>query len=327
MNRSIATYGEALALMMVDDGLPLHRAGHFRRSITGAEVNVAVALARLGHNVRWLGRLGDDSAGHAVLRFLRAESIDISHVGVDSARPTGMLVRDSYASDAMITIDYYRQNSAASASTYTELKPGWLDGVELLHLTGITAMLSPTAPAMVNALIDLAQQRAITVSFDPNIRRKLAPIERWQAVVAPLLERADIVIAGDDEVHVLTGQEPMSWAHRSVNDGYGTAVPGPNLQAGKTVVLKHPDKSSTAITADSKHSQAALPTQLIDPIGAGDAFAAGYLSGISCGLPLQQCLHRAALLGARAVTTRTDTDGLPTAADIQAYERQQEVMR
>ncbi|WP_419998841.1 sugar kinase [Streptomyces boninensis] len=297
------TCGEAMLLMLAEPGVPLDRAIAFRRSVAGAESNVAAGLARLGHHARWLGRLGADPAGEAVLRELRADGVDVAYADRDPEAPTGLLLRDSHPARA-IDVQYYRAGSAASRLAPEHIRAEALEGARLLHISGITPMLSPSAAEATAKLIELARAGGTTVSFDPNVRRKLAAPEAWAATVGPLLAEADLVLAGEDELELLAGGR----------DADGTAA---ELLRGRahTVVLKRTDHSATALTAEGgTYHQPHFPVPLADPVGAGDAFAAGYLSAWLRGLPAQRALAEAACVAALVVQAATDTDGLPTAA-------------
>ncbi|MEV6103677.1 sugar kinase [Streptomyces sp. NPDC051940] len=296
------TCGEAMLLMLAEPGVPLDRAVNFRRSVAGAESNVAAGLARLGHRARWLGRVGADPAGEAVLSQLRADGVDVSYAQSDPDAPTGLLLRDSHPQRA-IDVQYYRAGSAASRLAPEHIRAEALDGVRLLHISGITPMLSPSAAEATAKLIELARAAGAAVSFDPNIRRKLAAPERWTETVAPLLPQADLVFAGEDELELLAGRgadETADWLLRG---------------RAHTVVLKRADHSATALTADGpRYDQPPFRVPLADPVGAGDAFAAGYLSAWLRGLPTPRALAEAACVAALVVQSATDTDGLPSAA-------------
>ncbi|TDD36012.1 sugar kinase [Nonomuraea terrae] len=287
---TVVVCGEAMLLMLAEPGVPLERATAFRRSIAGAESNVAAGLARLGHDVRWIGRVGADPAGRSVLAMLRADGIDTRHAVVDPGAPTGLLVRDSHPSRA-IDVQYYRAGSAASRLAPEELAPEMVSGARIVHVTGITPMLSDSAHQATLRLFDLAREAGALVSFDPNIRLKLGSPEQWRERVAPLLGRADIVLAGQDELELL-GVDPARL------DGL--------------VVVKHRDKSATLGEA----RQEAFPVTLVDPVGAGDAFAAGFLSGLLRKEPYETCLREAAAVAALVVQCVSDTDGLPDRAGL-----------
>ncbi|MFI9591872.1 sugar kinase [Nonomuraea sp. NPDC052265] len=282
---SVVVCGEAMLLMLAEPGVPLERATVFRRSIAGAESNVAAGLARLGHDVRWLGRVGADPAGRAVLSMLRAEGVDTRHAVVDPGAPTGLLVRDSHPYRA-IDVQYYRAGAAASRLTPDELTPEMMSGTKIVHITGITPMLSDSAHLATLRLLELAGQAGALISIDPNIRYKLGEPAVWRERVAPLLARADVVLAGEDELDLLQ-VDPAT-------------LPG-------LTVVKHRDKSATCAGL----RQEAFTVPVTDPVGAGDGFAAGFLSGMLRGEPYEVCLREAAAVAALVVQCAADTDGLP----------------
>ncbi|MEW2347203.1 sugar kinase [Streptomyces sp. NPDC006684] len=300
MSAEVVVCGEAMLLLLAEPGVPLEQAVSFRRSVAGAESNVAAGLARLGHSVRWLGRVGDDPAGRSVLAQLRAHGIDTSCAVTDPGAPTGVILRDSHPARA-IDVQYLRAGSAASLMSPDELDPGPLRGARLVHVTGITPMLSDQARAATRRLIELARAEGSLTSFDPNIRHKLGSPDRWREVVGPLLSAADVVLAGEDELELL-----------------GVTRPADLLESGpRTVVVKHGDKSATCLTrAGDSVRQPAFTVPVADPVGAGDAFAAGFLSGLLHGLDHAACLRQAAAVAALVVQSPTDTDGLPDRAGL-----------
>ncbi|MFI7415832.1 sugar kinase [Nonomuraea sp. NPDC049684] len=287
---SVVVCGEAMLLMLAEPGIPLERATVFRRSIAGAESNVAAGLARLGHDVRWLGRVGADPAGRAVLSMLRAEGVDTRHAVIDPDAPTGLLVRDSHPFRA-IDVQYYRSGAAASRLGPEELTPEMVSGAKIVHVTGITPMLSDSAHLATLRLLELARQTGALVSIDPNVRYKLGDPAAWRERVAPLLARADVVLAGEDELDLLH-VDPAT-------------LPG-------LTVVKHRDKSATCAGL----RQEAFTVPVNDPVGAGDGFAAGFLSGMLRGEPYEVCLREAAAVAALVVQCAADTDGLPDRAGL-----------
>lgn len=303
MSTDVVTCGEAMLLVLAEPGIPLAQAGNFRGSVAGAESNVAVGMSRLGFAVQWIGRLGADPAGDAVLRALRADGVGTDGVVRDPDVPTGLLLRDSHPARP-IDVQYYRTGSAGSRLRAEDVPERLFGGAGVVHLTGITAMLSDTAHAALLRLLDLAGELGVPVSLDPNIRYKLAGARRWAEVVGPLLRRADLVFAGADELDVLTGRPLDAAVGELLAGGVGT------------VVVKHPDKSATAFTGGGHWHRAAFRVPVVDPIGAGDAFATGYLSAWLRGSDPGEALARAAAVAALAVQCATDVDGLPTAADL-----------
>lgn len=296
------TCGEAMLLMLAEPGVPLDRAVHFRRSVAGAESNVAAGLARLGHDVRWLGRVGADPAGEAVLRELRADGVDVTYAGTDPDAPTGLLLRDSHPQRG-IDVQYYRAGSAGSRLAPGHVREEAVTGAKVVHVSGITPMLSRSASDATRRLIQLARQSGAAVSFDPNVRRKLGTDHDWIRTVGPLLREADLVLAGEDELELLLGG--------GADEGAKALL---NLGRARTVVVKRRDHSATAVGRDGQWHREPFAVRVADPVGAGDAFAAGWLSAWLREREPGQALAEAACVAALVVQAHTDIDGLPSAA-------------
>lgn len=298
--RRVLVPGETMLLFVGEPGRHLELVDTFRVSIAGAETNVAIGLARLGHHACWLGRIGADSLGESVLRRLRADGIELGLVVRDGRAPTGVLIRDAQPGRD-IHVGYYRTGLAASRWGPSEIDERVLDGVDLVHLTGITPMLSDPCAAATDRLVELAGAAGVPVSIDPNIRLRIGDVPRWRTTVGPLLARATMVFAGSDELELLD----------VTTDGL--------LDAGvQSVVVKNSDKSATTHTADGQWHQPAFTVPVADTVGAGDAFAAGYLSGVLEGEPVPVCLERAARVASMAVQTVGDNEGLPGRAELLA---------
>jgi 2-dehydro-3-deoxygluconokinase len=291
----VVTFGETMALLLAEPGVPLTEATAFRRTVAGSESNVAIGLARLGHSVGWFGRVGADAFGTVVRRAIAGEGVDTSRVRTDPDAPTGLLVRDAHT-ERPVDVLYFRSGSAGSRLAPEDVDPAYIEQAGLLHLTGITPVLSDSARAATERAVEIAVANGVTISFDPNIRRRLADPDRARAVLMPLAERADIVLAGADEAALLTGRPEAT--------GF--------LNAGaKLVVLKDGANGSQATDGDSTWQQPAVKVTVADPVGAGDGYAAGFLSGWLAGLDVPDCLRRGATVSAQAVQVIGDVEGLP----------------
>lgn len=301
------TFGEPMALLLATDDLPLPNAERFDYGLAGAESNLATGLARLGHRVAYFGRVGADSFGDRIRQTLRAEGIDVSGLTSDHQRPTGLLIRDS-PQGRPITVEYRRSGSAATALHPDTLPTGLLTSTRLLHVTGITAALSASALAATERAMVMARDSGAVVSFDPNIRLRLAEPERWQVIIKQLAPYADIVFTGRDEADLISpGVEPERW----FTDLGATSVIVKDGAAGSYEYLR---ASGIAVHAGVR----VVP--LIDPIGAGDGFNAGWISAWLDGADGQTeadaetRLRTAAVVASMVVTVRGDCTGLPTRA-------------
>ncbi|RJQ68517.1 sugar kinase [Pseudonocardiaceae bacterium YIM PH 21723] len=300
----VVTFGEVMGLLVAEPGTPLRQARNFRRDIAGAEATVAIGLARLGHRPGWFGLLGDDPFGHGALDTLRANGVDVSRARVSTSDPTGMLVRDAHAVRP-ISVQYHRAGSAASRMTPGDLDVEYLVSARILHLSGITPALSQSCVDTVREALCIAREHDVTVSFDPNLRRRLWSDERAAAVLGELVPGAEIVLAGAEEALVITGQTGRADAAKWLLDR-GTRV----------VVIKSGAAGAWATDGVQEWTQSALPASVVDPVGAGDAFDAGFLSGTLDGLPIPDRLARGAAVGALAVQSLGDLDGLPYRTEL-----------
>ncbi|WP_331769168.1 sugar kinase (plasmid) [Embleya sp. NBC_00888] len=304
--RDIVTLGEAMTLFIAEPGSPLRDATHYRRSVAGAESNVAIGLARLGHRTGWIGRLGNDALGDAIHHALRGEGVDTTLVTRDQEAATGILIRDCHGTRPTEVV-YQRRHSAGSHLAATHITPDYIADFAGLHITGITPLLSETAHAAVHAAVDAAKSARRTVSFDPNIRLRLAPPDKSVPILRTLSAKADIVLAGDDEAELITGHtDPHKAAGWFLDRG------------AHTVVLKRSARGAWATNGKNSWTQPALPAVPVDPIGAGDAFTVGYLSGWLQSHSIEASLHTACALGALAVQTIGDYEGTPMAEILHA---------
>lgn len=295
------TCGEAMLLMLAEQGVPLDRAVHFRRSVTGAESTVAAGLARLGHRARWLGRVGADTAGEAVLRELRADGVDVSWVTTDPDAATGLVLRDSHP-QRVTEAQYYRAGSAGPRLTAQDLPPEAVADARLVHISGVTPMLSPTAAQAVHRLVELARQSGAAVSLDPSVQPQLGTDHDWMRIVGPLLREADLVVAGEDELELLLGGGAEQAAKALLE-----------LGRARTVVVKRHDHSTIAVSREGQWAHQPFGVQVTDPGGASEAFTAGWLSAWLRELDPERALAEAACVAALAVQAPGDMDGLPTA--------------
>lgn len=302
----LVTFGETMALLLAEPGVPLSEATAFRRTHAGSESNVAVGLARLGHRIGWFGRLGADALGDAVLRGIRGEGVDTTRVRRDDSAPTGLLVRDCHEQRA-VDVAYYRGNSAGSRLSPADVDTDYVASAEFLHVSGITAVLSDDSQNACTAALSAAREAGRTVTLDPNIRLRLATAERFREALTPIARSADVVLTGEDEARQLSG----------ISDGTGAAEWFLGLGA-RLVVVKCGADGAWATDGTRTWRQQAHPARVVDPVGAGDAFAAGFLSGLIEKAEPPECLARAASLGALVVQVAGDVEGLPRASDAAA---------
>jgi 2-dehydro-3-deoxygluconokinase len=151
--RDVVTFGEALVLFLAEPGVPLGAAISYRRSVTGAELNLAVGLSRLGHRTGWFGRVGNDAHGHLIRRLLKSEDVDTSRIMTDDEAPTGLIVRDCHPGRP-IDVCYARKGSAGSRLGPDDLDLSYLSDCRVLSVTGVTALRgAPVGQALKEAAV------------------------------------------------------------------------------------------------------------------------------------------------------------------------------
>ena len=295
-----------MALVRTTEIGSLRHANSLAFGIGGAESNVAIGLARLGVATSWLGRVGDDSLGERVAREIRGDGVQV-HAVIDSEARTGLMVKER-PSTASTAVHYYRAGSAGSRLHPDDLPQGWVESASLLHITGITPLLSATARDAVHAAVDRARASGVTVSFDINYRSALAPASAAEPVLRQLAERADIVFGGEEEFAILYPRTSIADAAARLRDA-GCA----------TTVVKLGAAGAAAITADSVVEASGFAIDPVDTVGAGDAFVGGYLSAILAGLETEAILQRANACGAMACLVPGDWEAAPTRRELDLF--------
>ncbi|MEZ0263293.1 MAG: sugar kinase [Phycisphaerae bacterium] len=303
----VVTIGEVMAVANGRPHEPLGVGAELRLTFAGAEANVAIGLARLGHPVRLLTVLGDDAFGHAIHRALRGEGVDVSAVTFDATRPTGVMFKDRHL-PAEPEVLYYRAGSAMAGATAATFDPrGWRDA-RVLFLTGVTPALSAGCLELVRQAIADARAQSIPIWLDPNYRRKLWDERAFAAAMAEIVPHCDVVLPGLAEGRIMTGEPSVEEIIRALR-----------AAGAKTVVVK--DARRAVIEGPAGRAELdAHATTVVDPIGAGDAFAAGCLSAHLDGLPPAAWLARGHAVAGRVCMTEGDWEGLPTRAELAKFE-------
>jgi 2-dehydro-3-deoxygluconokinase len=303
-SRPLLAIGETMALLTTAEIGRLRHAASLTLGVAGAESNVAIGARRLGCPAAWVGRVGDDELGELVVSRIRAEGVDVAGVVRDPGAPTSLMVKERRTAD-LVRVLYYRRHGPGSRLEPGDLDPAQVVGAGVLHLTGITPALGDSARATVEYAIELAKGAGVPVSFDLNYRSTLWPPDRAAAVCRDLAARADLVFAGDDEAELLgLSGDPADLASGLADLGAGHAV------------VKLGDRGAVAAVDGHLHAVDPVPVRAVDPVGAGDAFVAGYLAETLAGRPVPDRLATAAACGAFAVTVPGDWEGLPTRDEL-----------
>lgn len=305
---------------------PYREDGEYLEDCAGAESNVVVNLDKLGLSyveTKWVSRLGDDEAGSHILRELTGKTQVVAprYAG----EHTGLSYLNHHDDGEPIKV-YRRRGSAASRLTFEEVKPH-LDGCDLLHVTGITPALSETCRETVFEALRYAASTVLPVSFDLNYRPQLWNPHDARSVFEDMISQSSIFKLGYDEAETI-------WGHGWEAEKYARHFQG--LNKGLVVMTLGPD-GALAFDGSIVISDGGFKVRMIDPVGAGDAFVAGLLGGITRNLGprkfrefldlgtsdrfaiLQDALQIANVCGALTCTRRGDTAAMPTMEEVEGH--------
>jgi len=292
------TFGEVMALFLTQDTDNVVDAKVFRRGSAGAEGNVAVAVSRLGLKAHFFTRLGTDELGTAVLNDFIAEGVDVS--GVKRVPEfTGTIIRNPGTSRA-VEITYLRKGSAASTITPADIDIELIRASRWVHTTGITCAISASAAESVKCALEKSREFGIASSFDLNIRRKLWSEEQARVVLEPLAHDLDLLIGGEDEYEAIFGEsDPRK------------AIALAHSRGCKIVVMTKGDQP-IRYSINGEYGEVAPPkVKAVDPVGSGDAFTGGAISGLLAGLSPLDAIIQGSISGARVASQFGDWAGLP----------------
>ncbi|MBB6669089.1 sugar kinase [Cohnella nanjingensis] len=300
----VVTFGETMALL-IGGSKGIEHSPSMEKSFGGAESNVAIGLARLGHRAGWFGKLGDDPLGRSILKTIRGEGVDVSRAALTAEAPTGLMLREQLA--GRTSVYYYRKLSAASGMQPSDLDADYISQAKLLHLTGITPALSPSCRATVLEAVRIAKASGVPVLFDPNLRLKLWSLDEARSVLLPLAREADYFLPGLDELKLLYETEDFETIVQRLRE-----LPGVSIVKGGDEETYYVDREQVTAVPYFK------ARQVVDPIGAGDGFCAGFLSGLLRGWAPVEAVRLGNLVGSMVVQVEGDWEGLPTGSDVDA---------
>ncbi len=304
----VVTIGEAMAMFIAEQTGDLAAAERFNKRIAGAELNVAIGLARLGLQVGWVSRVGDDSFGRFTLQQLAKEAVDHRCVTVDTRYRTGFQLKSRVDDGSDPEVEYFRAGSAASHLSPDDFNASYFGQARHLHLSGVAAAISETSLALCKHAAKEMRAQGKTISFDPNLRPVLwRSEEEMRKQLNLLAEYADWVLPGEREGLILTGyRQPEAIADFYLDKGV------------RAVVIKTGSDGAWFKTADGDKGLVApmRVDKVVDTVGAGDGFAVGLISALLEGKTLPQAILRGNRIGSLAIQVAGDSEGLPTRATL-----------
>ena len=307
MGAEIVTIGETMVLLYGEDTTaPLRFGERLKLDFAGADSNFAIAMSRLGYRSAWISRLGDEPLGDLVLNAIAREGVDVSRVIRDPTRNTGLYLKHHDAT-GVTRIQYYRRGSAASNLQPDDLSPDHFRDARLVHLNGMTFALSESCARTMRRAVELTLDSGAMISLDLNLRLQLWSIESAREAIGPVIQKSSAIFGTEEEFLDYFGVS-------DIDEALGAAVAlGPRIAAAKM----GPDGAVALVDGlRFAHGGYNAPA-VVDVVGAGDGFDAGFLASYLRGLSPYECLRRANLCGACAVATPGDFQGYPTLEEME----------
>ncbi|WP_368503113.1 sugar kinase [Alkalihalophilus sp. As8PL] len=305
MKKDIITIGDAMITFNPSTNGPMRFVQSFERKVGGAELNFALGCARLGLDTGWISRLGQDEFGRYILNFVRGENIDTSEVELIEGCPTSLNFKE-IREDGSGTTHYYRYNSPTQALTAETLNEEYISQAKVLHVTGVFAAIDKKNPGVLLEAVKLAKKHGVLVSFDPNLRLKLWTIEEAKAAFELILPYVDIVLSGEEEAELLFGKKTIE-EYITIFKEYGI----------QDIILKRGAEGSVGYrNGEIHHAAPVKPKVIVDTVGAGDGFNAGYIYSYLNEHSLEESLQFANVIGSMVVSVTGDNEGLPYLDDV-----------
>jgi 2-dehydro-3-deoxygluconokinase len=303
----VITIGDAMITMNPKTKGPMRFSNEFERKTGGAELNLAVGCARLGLETSWISRVGDDEFGQHIINYMRGEGIETKGVKKEKAYNTPVNFKE-IREDGTGSTFYYRFPSPTETITAEDIHNSNIKNARILYLSGVYPSLRKENVALVHEAVKTAKQHGVKVALDPNIRLKLWSKEEAGKALLDLLPHVHIVMSGAEEADILFGEQSVEEHIKSFRS-YGIE---------KIAVKQGADGATgTFSTEGLVHAPPAAGTKVVDTVGAGDGFNAGFLYGVLHEWDLEKTLAFANQIGSMVVGVSGDNEGLPYLKEVE----------
>lgn len=310
----VVTVGESLGVFGTLEAGRLGSGREFAFRVAGAESNFAIAVQRLGLKAQWISVLGNDDVGQAIRRELRAEGVAVK-AATDPEAPTATMIK-VHRSAQLMTATYFRSNSAFAGASRDRFDVDDVRRARCLHFSGISVAVSVGATAAIDAAIDEAREGGATVSMDVNHRTAIwSDDETAGAHLRAFAARCDVLFASPEEAELIVGPGTPEQQAEALND-----------LGIETVTIKLGSKGALCRQQGKTEFRPALDVAVVDVVGAGDAFAGGFIAAYLRGADIGTALESGNTVAAFSITARGDWENLPTPEEFNLI-RQTDMVR
>lgn len=288
----VISLGELLVeIIAAKKGQPLSKVGQFTGPYpSGAPAIFIDTIAQLGATAGFIGTVGNDDFGKCILDRLKKDGVDLTYVRVSNNLSTGTAF-NVYEPDGNRTFIFHLRDSASGQISTPQIDEKYISSAKWLHVMGSSLCINKKWNEAIKNAIKIAKRSNINLSFDPNIRRELLPLEEIRKICEPVLRGCDLLLPNSIEVEMLTGVKDINKAcHALINRGI------------KTIVLKQEKQGCTIFTRKKKIKIGRFEVREVDPTGAGDCFDAAFVFALLRRWSLKRAGVFANAVGALSVT-------------------------
>jgi len=291
---------------------PLRHSILFERHVAGSEANVIVGMSRLGFSCGFLTVVGDDEFGKSVISTLRSEGVDTNYVKIRENYPTAVyFVQRGFPVPGKTTVFYYRKGSAFSTLSPDDVEEEIFQDVVLFHMSGITPALSNSCKEAALKAFEIAKENGVKISFDTNIRKKLLPTpEKALDCLKEFIDKADYLITGLGDLNYIFPNMKME---RQLEKLANMA------SCHEFIVVKMGKEGACVFKRGEIVCSSGFPVEVVDELGAGDAFDAAFLASILLKRDIRESLKLANAAGALVVGAVGDIEPLPSWQELEDF--------
>ncbi len=283
----------------------------------GAEGTVAVGVKRLGHSSGWISQLGEDEFGFYILSLIRGEGVDVSNVHMIPDRQTGIFFRERLPHGEARNF-YYRTGSAFSQMGSESLDESYISSAKILHITGIAPALSKSCRKMIRSAVDIAKRHKVLVVFDLNMRTKLWSDEEAKPVMEELMISSDYILPGLEDLRLIYGEK---WQEKDFTKYLH------DLGCEKIILKLGKEGAMLSLPSGDEIISGYAIENPVDLMGAGDAFAAGFISGILKDMELKEAIDLANIVASLSIQLPGNIESLPTWDEIMKIKKGEKIVK
>ncbi len=280
MGYDVVTFGEVMLRLSPPDFMRFENTVSYNANAGGAEMNVAVACARLGLKSAYVTKLGDNSVGHFIRNKAREHGVDTSHILWDPDSRCGIYFVEFGAAPRTNRVIYDRKQSAISKITPGEVPWGdILKGTKLFHTSGITPALSESCARATEEVLKTAKEQGCKVSYDVNYRGKLWTTDEARKFTELASKYIDILITTEEDTKVVYGIEGKDYEEvaQKLTDKFGFEAVVITLR--ETPSVWHNKWSVFAYSDGKVYRSPTYDIEVVDRLGGGDSCSAGFIYG------------------------------------------------